>query len=263
MKFQTALVTIISALSYTDAFTLAPSSRLMSSSSSQVTFHVPYTSSNTRLFAEEGESQEEAPAEEGEGAAAENEGEEETPAVAAADDILNSPAFLKRKLDVLKSDIAAAEEKLEEANKIYEANKAENGEQIQNLRKEYENISNRLDAQSKAGGAGATREVATELLSVLDNYDRAFGVIEAETEEEKAVEASYMKVKSMILDTLSDLGVKSIETIGMEFNYEFHQAVMQRMDENYEEGYVCDELAKGYAMEDGTLIRAAMVVVAA
>ncbi len=127
----------------------------------------------------------------------------------------------------------------------------------------YENISNRLDAQTKAGGAGATKEVATELLSVLDNYDRAFGVIEAETEEEKAVEASYMKVKSMILNTLSDLGVKSIETIGMEFNYEFHQAVMQRMDEDYEEGFVCDELAKGYAMEDGTLIRAAMVVVAA
>lgn len=51
-------------------------------------------------------------------------------------DILNSPAFLKRKIDVLKSDIEAADEKIEAANKIYEANKAEWGPQLETLRKE-------------------------------------------------------------------------------------------------------------------------------
>lgn len=51
-------------------------------------------------------------------------------------DILDSPAFLKRKIDVLKSDIEAADEKIEAANKIYEANKAEWGPQLETLRKE-------------------------------------------------------------------------------------------------------------------------------
>ena len=67
----------------------------------------------------------------------------------------------------------------------------------------------------------------------------------------------------MILDTLAGLGLKKVETVGTEFDYEFHSAVMMRPDEDFEEGMVCEELAKGYAMEDGTLVRAAMVVVAA
>jgi len=53
-----------------------------------------------------------------------------------ADDILNSPDFLKRKIDVLTSDVAAVDEKIEAANKVYEDNKAEWGPQLENLRKE-------------------------------------------------------------------------------------------------------------------------------
>ena len=52
------------------------------------------------------------------------------------DDILNSPAFLSRKLDVLKSDIKAAEEKIDAMNTVYEENKKEWGPQIEDLRKE-------------------------------------------------------------------------------------------------------------------------------
>jgi molecular chaperone GrpE len=67
----------------------------------------------------------------------------------------------------------------------------------------------------------------------------------------------------MIIASLGELGVKPVETVGIEFDYEFHQAVMMRPDEDYEEGIVCEELQKGWSMEDGFLIRAAMVVVAA
>ena len=66
----------------------------------------------------------------------------------------------------------------------------------------------------------------------------------------------------MVLKTFKDLGIREVETVGKEFDYECHQAVMMRPDEDYEEGIVCEELAKGYAMEDGKLIRAAMVSVA-
>jgi len=58
----------------------------------------------------------------------------------AADDILNSPAFLKRKIDVLKSDIEAVGEKIDAANAVYEENKAEWGPQIENLRKEVSSL---------------------------------------------------------------------------------------------------------------------------
>ena len=67
----------------------------------------------------------------------------------------------------------------------------------------------------------------------------------------------------MILSTFKDLGIQEIETVGKEFNFEVHQAVMMRPSEDFSEGIIMEELAKGYKMEDGTLIRPAMVVVAA
>ena len=53
-----------------------------------------------------------------------------------ASDILNSPAFLKRKIDVLKSDIAKAEEDIELAKQRMEEGKAEWGGQLDELQKE-------------------------------------------------------------------------------------------------------------------------------
>ena len=64
-------------------------------------------------------------------------------------------------------------------------------------------------------------------------------------------------------EDFGDLISQIENSFGIEFDYEFHQAVMQRPDEDYEEGMVCEELAKGWLTEDGELIRAAMVVVAA
>ena len=67
--------------------------------------------------------------------------EEAAPAPAAAaaateTDILSSPAFLKRKIDVLKSDIAAIDKEMEEARERAEAGKAEWGPQLEDLKRE-------------------------------------------------------------------------------------------------------------------------------
>jgi len=278
MLFQKSLA--LFALSYADAFSPSAFSTSTSTSTRHFTNQqsavapAPTIATDTpiraftRLYA--GESEEtEAEAEVPEEAAAEEEpaeaeGEAETAAAAsAADDILNSPAFLNRKIDVLKSDIAAVEEKIEAANALYEENKAEWGPQIETLRKEYANISSRLDDQSKAGSTVAAKEITQSLINVLDNYDRAFKAVEPSTDTERETEAAYKEVYSMIVASMAELGVTEVETVGQEFNYEFHQAVMMRPDEDYEEGIVCEELQKGWVMEDGFLIRAAMVVVTA
>lgn len=53
-----------------------------------------------------------------------------------ADDILNSPAFLKRKLEVLKEDLTKIDVDIEEAKATFEANKAEMGEKFDRLKLE-------------------------------------------------------------------------------------------------------------------------------
>merc|ERR1712008_610800 len=76
----------------------------------------------------------------GDEAAAESSVETPDKKSSPAADILSSPSFLAKKLDVLKSDIAVIDEKIDAANLEYEAGKAEWGTQIDNLKKEYSNI---------------------------------------------------------------------------------------------------------------------------
>ena len=107
----------------------------------------------------------------------------------------------------------------------------------------------------------ATVQVAREVLKVLDNFDRAFGVIKAETDSQIAIEQEYRQTYNDTLQILADLGVEEVKTVGTEFDYEVHQAVMQKPSDEYEEGIVCEEFQKGFKLGD-TLIRAAMVSVA-
>mmetsp|Transcript_55825 Transcript_55825/g.167309 ORF Transcript_55825/g.167309 Transcript_55825/m.167309 type:complete len:135 (+) Transcript_55825:135-539(+) len=57
-----------------------------------------------------------------------------------ATDILNSPAFLRRKVDVLKSDVEAVEAEITEANKALEANKVEWGPKLDDLQREVRGV---------------------------------------------------------------------------------------------------------------------------
>jgi molecular chaperone GrpE len=242
MIFQrTVLVFVLAIVASSEAFTVVRSkSCVVVAGTTQSTIRVS--------AAEEGEATEEIVR------------NEAAPVPDAATDILNSPEFLKRKLEVLKSDMAKAEDDLKAAQARLEAGKAEWGGQIDDLQKEYQNIQQRMNTQSNKSDDMATSQVVREMLAVLDNFDRAFGQVTASNDEEKAIEAEYRKAYADVLEIFKKLGVEEIETIGTEFNYEVHQAVMQKPSEDYAEGIVCEELQKGFKIGD-TLIRAAMVAV--
>jgi len=117
-------------------------------------------------------------------------------------------------------------------------------------------------AKQYLGTEIATVDVAQQILNVLDNYDRAFKSIEAVTNEEVEIVDAYKKTYDMILDAFAELNVTKVETLGMEFDYECHQAILQMPSDEYEEGIVCQEFEKGWKCGE-TLIRPAMVAVAA
>jgi len=176
-------------------------------------------------------------------------------------DILNSPAFLKRKLEVLESDIATAEDDLAAATERKEVAKEEWGPQLEALQREYANIQQRMTEQNQEGDSDAKVRVVKGILDLLDNFDRASGVIVPETDAEKVIESEYKAAYQSILDQFEKMGVTEVETVGKEFDYELHQAVMQMPGTEYEEGFVCQEFQKGFIMGEA-LIRPAMVAVA-
>jgi len=175
-------------------------------------------------------------------------------------DILNSPAFLKRKVEVLKEDVKRLEMDIKDAKVKVEENKAEWSEKLERVDKEDTNMMERLQKQSKESEGKALVDVVRKLLGVLDNFDRAFASVTPTTEEDKEVESSYKIPYDDIYETFKRLGVEQVETVGKEFDYEFHQAVMQKQSDEYEEGIVCEELQSGWKVGD-ELVRPAMVSV--
>jgi len=176
-------------------------------------------------------------------------------------DIMSSPAFLKRKMEVLVNDMAEMETKIEESNTQLVENTEEWGGKLDQLQREYLNVQARNLNATATLDSKSTADIVVKVLSVIDNYDRAFGSVTPSTDEEKEIESAYKETYAKILETFEKLGVKEVETVGAEFDYEIHNAVMQKPSEDYEEGFVCEELTKGYVLDE-TLIRAAMVVVA-
>ena len=136
-----------------------------------------------------------------------------------------------------------------------------------NIPIQSQSMQERLSKQGKLGTEMATVDVATKMLNVLDNYDRAFQSIEATTNEEVDIVNDYKNTYDMILNAFQELNVTKVETVGTEFNYTEHQAMMTMASDEYEEGIVCQEFAMGWkcGTEDGEwkLIRPAMVAVAA
>jgi molecular chaperone GrpE len=126
---------------------------------------------------------------------------------------------------------------------------------------QYTNIQQRMTEQNQEGDSDAKVRVVKGILDLLDNFDRASGVIVAETQAETAIESEYKAAYQDILDQFHKLGVNEVETVGKEFDYELHQAVMQMPGTDYEEGVVCQEFQKGFIMGEA-LIRPAMVAVA-
>lgn len=119
-----------------------------------------------------------------------------------------------------------------------------------------------MAGQSNTRDMEVVRRVVREMLGLLDNFDRAFGVVKPDNEEQKMIEAEYKEAYQMVMDVIKSLGVEEVPTIGIEFDYELHQAVMQKPGTDFEEGTVCEEFQKGFKIGD-SLIRPAMVAVAA
>lgn len=108
----------------------------------------------------------------------------------------------------------------------------------------------------------------TELLSVIDNLERAIihskGFIErVNSEGAEAFQGLTSGVEmtlKQIIDLLGRFGVKEIKALGEPFDPSKHHAVSQLESDEYESNTVIEELRKGYYLND-RVIRPSMVVV--
>ena len=97
------------------------------------------------------------------------------------------------------------------------------------------------------------------LLPNLDNFEHAIKHSENSSDAATVVEGIKM-VYDNILATLKTQGLDCIKANGVMFDPSIHQAVAFQSDDTQEDGFVLEELQKGYDIK-GKVIRPAMVLV--
>ncbi len=105
------------------------------------------------------------------------------------------------------------------------------------------------------------RVTITELLPVVDNFERARSQIKPQNDGEMAIHKSYQGVYKQLVDSLKRLGVSAMRPEGQEFDPNYHEAVMREPTNEYPEGAVIEQLVRGYFLGERVL-RHAMVKVA-
>ena len=143
------------------------------------------------------------------------------------------------------------EELQNEINTLKDKNMRIAAEMVNTLRRKDEETNRLLKYSNES--------LITELLPVIDNFERALNVDAKTTDIE-----SYQKGMTMIYNSLKNIlekfEVKEIEAIDKEFDPSFHQAVIQEEKEGTKENIVIEVLQKGYTYKD-KVIRPAMVKV--
>jgi molecular chaperone GrpE len=100
-----------------------------------------------------------------------------------------------------------------------------------------------------------------ELLTVVDNFERARTQIKPQNDGEMEIHKSYQGVYKQLVDALKKSGVSPMRPEGQPFDPNLHEAVLRQPTEDFPEGTVIEELQRGYFMGD-KILRHALVKVA-
>lgn len=133
-------------------------------------------------------------------------------------------------------------------------------EQLLRVQAEMQNVRRRVERDVENAHKYALEKFATELLSVVDNLERALTAIDADDESQKSVAEGIELTLKTFIDVLAKFNVETVEPEGQPFDADLHQAVSTVPNADVEPNTVVDVFQKGYTL-NGRLIRPAMVVV--
>ena len=105
-----------------------------------------------------------------------------------------------------------------------------------------------------------TCSTLSEILPVVDNFERARQQLDPQGEEAQALHRSYQGLYKQLVDVLKQLGVAPMRVVGQEFDPTLHEAVLREPSDEHPEDVVMEELQRGYHL-NGKVLRHAMVKV--
>jgi len=148
---------------------------------------------------------------------------------------------------------------LTEKLEAVEKEKAEIMDRLVRASAEFDNYKKRMERQWADFKKYAHETLVKQLLSAVDNLERALEAAEESTEDNGLVKGVNITL-SEIIKILEQFGVTPISSRGEKFDPNYHQAISTEQRTDVEENTVVQECQKGYMLHD-RLLRPAMVVV--
>ena len=105
-----------------------------------------------------------------------------------------------------------------------------------------------------------TCNTLSEILPVVDNFERARQQLNPEGEEAVSLHRNYQNLYKQLVDVLKKLGVAPMRVVGQSFDPTLHEALLREPSETVLEDIIMEELVRGYHL-NGRVLRHAQVKV--
>lgn len=129
------------------------------------------------------------------------------------------------------------------------------------LAAEFDNYRKRMEREKENLLKYGNERVLSDLLQVVDNFERMIDMLRPDQDQKiKNMVVGLDMVRKQFLDAVTKHGLIPIESVGKEFDPNFHEAVAQEYAEGKKPNEVIKEFQKGYSL-NGRLIRPSKVVV--
>src|SRR3954453_19715389 len=133
----------------------------------------------------------------------------------------------------------------------------------QRTQADFENYRKRMTKEAAVARDRGVKQVVSELLPALDNFERALAAAEAEeADEEHHLTKGIRLVQQELVNALTRVGIEAFSPKGEAFDPTQHEAMAQQPVEGAAAGTVVEVYQAGYRL-NGTVVRPARVVVAA
>ncbi|NLM05276.1 MAG: nucleotide exchange factor GrpE [Clostridiales bacterium] len=164
--------------------------------------------------------------------------------------------------DAIEHDTEIYENELDVENNSDEEN-VENNEyydRLLRLQAEFANYKKRVEREKADIYSYANEKLATDLLDILDNLERALDS-QDDSNKDNALYEGIELVLKQLKETLKKHGVEEIEAMGQTFDMNLHHAVMSEAVDGVESNQITEVFQKGYTL-NGRVLRPSMVKVA-
>ena len=130
-------------------------------------------------------------------------------------------------------------------------------DELKRARANLENLQKRTRRERLGLEKKGARRVLTDLLEVVDNFERALASLDSESaigsRGGSGLEDGVRMIHQQLEEVLQNQGVTEIVALGEPFNPEYHEAVTQEEVEDRPTGEVVKVLQRGYLHHDAVL----------